>query len=473
MNHRIERVLDIFSDISKVPRNSGNREPMKDWLVQWAEERNLEYSVDGEMNVVIRVPGSPGREEEPSIAVQAHTDMVCAVENGVEHDFSSDPIRLIRDGDWLTADGTSLGADNGIGLAMALACAEDSDLSRPPLEVIATTDEELGLLGAAAMDISMIRSRRMINLDGGPENSLVVGCAGGIGRKMLIPAEFVSAPERAARRLTVTGFLGGHSGADVTRGRGSAIMELARGLLRIHDECPFSLASFDGGEAHNAIPRDASAVVIPHSVPDEELEKAWTAFRDILRSEYGEDEPGVDCRMEPVPVPESVMTEESGLRILRFLISVPDGLLARSRRDFSIPETSSNLGIAATSPEGLRCRLMIRSILDTRARAVDRRMEAAIELAGGSTEYRNDIAAWQPVSESVLQSAVLRLMDGGQLGFMHGVVECGVLANRIPGLDAVCFGPDIEHMHSPDERVNLPSSGRIYERLRKLLANPG
>ena len=477
MIDRTEDILSMFEQINSVPRKSGNRQPMKNWLTAWARDSGFRNATDDESNTVIYVPGSPEYKSTPPIILQAHTDMVCEKEPGIDHDFANDPILHLRNDDRLMAKGTSLGADNGIGLAMALVAAIDTECIHPPLEILATTDEEIGLLGAKGMDTSMLSGRTLINLDSEDLGHIVLGCAGAQFSTLILPVKTESIPEYSvALRLKINGFIGGHSAADINKGRGNAITEMIRGLLRLHRIVPFHLTGINGGSACNAIPRNAEAII---ALPTDDAPKVrgiWNEYLADIRNEYKHTDPRTGGGCSVADPPDKVMTSDSGLYVLRAFSVVPTGIISYDSVQKDAPETSLNIGSIQTYDSKVELITLHRSSIESRKLAVTDRLRSLMELIGGELQTENEMKPWEADWNSRVLTKALetwkKLNKGEAItDLTHGGLECGVIAANIPGMETISIGPDIENPHSPRERLRISSVSVAYDLLRGLLGS--
>ena len=477
MTDRTEEILGLFEQINSVPRKSGNRRPIKDWLTKWAHDSGFRTSVDDESNTVIYVPGSPEYKNAPPIILQAHTDMGCEKEPESNHDFAIDPILHIRNGDWLMAEGTSLGADNGIGLAMALEAAIDSECVHPPLEILATSDEEIGLLGAKGLDTSMLSGRILINLDSEDLGHFVLGCAGAQFSTLILPVEKESITEYSvALRLELNGFIGGHSAADINKGRGNAIAEMIRGLLRLHRIVPFHLAGIDGGSACNAIPRNAEAIIALPAEDVPEAKEIWDGFLVDIRNEYKHTDPRSGGGYSVADPPVTAMTADSGLNVLRALSAIPTGILSYDPVQKDTPETSLNIGSIRINESNVEVVTLHRSSMQSKKLAVTDRLRSLMELVGGELQTEDEMKPWEADWDSQVLTKALEVWKNLNKGeavteVTHGGLECGVIAAKIPGMETISFGPDIENPHSPRERLRISSVSVAYDFLRDLLGS--
>ncbi len=465
-----------FDEILKIPRASKDEGRMRDYVLAVAERHGLEHRTDAAGNVVVVKPGTAGHEEAPVTILQSHLDMVQEKNADVEFDFATDAIRPEHDGEYLTAQGTTLGSDNGIGVAAMLAVAEATHLEHGPLELLFTIDEETGLTGAMQLDASMLHGRRLINLDSEDEGTLCVGCAGGADSVLNLPLSTAPvAAGAAALELKLHGFKGGHSGIDIHLQRGNAIQLLARAIYRAALDKPLRLATLRGGSAHNAIPREAFATVVCAAGDREAIEQAIAAEVEAIRDEYRPAEPGAAFDAAAGDAPAEAWDEETTAAVLRLLNALPHGVLAMSYDIPGLVETSTNLATAKPGDGGLEIYMASRSSVASALAAVRRRIRAIAELAGASVAERGGYPGWKPDMDSELLR-VVRGVHERELGSdpkveaVHAGLECGLIGEMVPGMDMISFGPQIEFPHSPDERVKIDSVDRFWRLLEATLA---
>ena len=479
----LEPVLEKFAALSLIPRPSRQEARVCDWIAQWAAGRGLETRRDAVGNLIVAVPASAGCEGTPGVIIQSHVDMVCEKTPESAHDFTRDPIRLIRDGEWLRADGTTLGADNGIGVAMAMALAEDSTLERPPLELLFTIDEETGLVGASSLMADFIHGERLINLDSEAEGVFIIGCAGGLSAAITLSLDREAArPGAMACVLKAGGLTGGHSGIDIHLGRANAIKILAQTLEDLARSVDYRIAAFSGGSAHNAIPRDARATLRIDPVQWPVAREFVTAYERDFRAIYAAGDkatdPGLSLTIEPLgEAPMGpVFTLADRDRVLGTLLSLPHGALQMSAECKGVVETSCNLATASATPSALEILVSMRSLNRDGLDSVSQRVEEPVQRRGGVLSLSERYPPWTPRTDSPLLErgrALYAKLNGREpvVEVIHAGLECGILGDRCPGLDMLSFGPTIRDPHSPAERVNLPSVGRTWAFLRALVSD--
>lgn len=465
-----------FDEILRIPRPSKGEEAIRRYVVARAEARGLDTRQDAAGNLVVAVPATPGHEGVPTTILQSHLDMVQEKNSGTDFDFATDAIRPRRDGDYLAAEGTTLGADNGIGVAAMLAVIDGDGLTHGPLELLFTVDEESGLTGAAQLDGSLLTGRRLLNLDTEEAGSVYVGCAGGADTLFRLPLA-LSAPPDGVRALAVrvAGLLGGHSGVDIHLQRGNAVALLARALWAAHLETPLRLASLSGGSAHNAIPREAAATVVVAAETAEAARRALEAEGAAVAAELAAADPGFSLHVDAAEIPGSAWDEGTSERALALLVALPHGVLAISREIPDLVETSNNVAVAGGEPGQLTVLCSTRSSTASALAAVRRRLAALGRLAGAAVEQPPGYPGWKPDLDSAVLATVRevhRRVLGAEpsVKAIHAGLETGILGEKVPGLDMVSIGPQIEFPHSPDERVHVESVGRFWELLKATLA---
>jgi dipeptidase D len=397
--------------------------------------------------------------------------MVNEKNSDVDHDFTADPIEPRRDGEYLTAQGTTLGSDNGIGVAAMLSLMEADDVAHGPLEFLFTVDEETGLTGASNLDGRLLTGRRLLNLDSEEEGALYVGCAGGADSTITLAVDTGPAPDTAAALdLTLHGLKGGHSGIDIILQRGNAVQLLARMLYATNQQVPLRLARIEGGNKHNAIPREAVATVVVSEADRGRVKDLLAAEFEAIGTEFAPAEPHMGFEAGDAPMPDTVWTAESSLGALQLLVSLPHGVLAMSYDISGLVETSTNLATVVVRSGNLVIGMSSRSSTATALTALRRRIRAIGELAGAVIEEGNGYPGWKPDLDSEVlkvlkQVHVDRLGNEPKIKAIHAGLECGIIGEKVPGMDMISFGPQIEFPHSPDERVHIESVGRFYDLL--------
>lgn len=480
MTDMTDRIIDCFRTINTIPRCSKNEAQISAWLCRWAESRGLPFQQDSAGNVVIRVPGIPAATAAPPVVLQGHMDMVCEKTADSAHDFTTDPIQMTTEGEWIKASGTTLGADNGIALAMALTLAAEGRTPRPPLELLFTVDEETGLTGANHLAPGFIEGRILLNLDSEVEGVFTVGCAGGRDNEItlpLAPAELPPGLKVAA--LSVEGLRGGHSGVDIHEQRANAIVLLARCLLAAAEGSEIRLIGIEGGKAHNAIPRRAVCRLACALDKVGELADLAARMADVFREEFGETEPDLKVALaaeETAGAEEKALSPGQTTRVSHLLCALPHGVQGMSRVIPALVETSANLATATLQDQDLKVVTSQRSNVMSRLEEITAKIDAVAMLAGAACRHINAYPAWQPEMGSPLLARcreVYKRLNGRspKVEVIHAGLECAVIGDRFAGMDMISFGPTIENLHSPAERLHLPSVGRVWEFLTALLAS--
>lgn len=463
-----ERVWHYFEEISAIPRGSGNEKGIADYLEAFGKARGYETYHDAIHNVLIRKPASAGCEGAPALLLQGHTDIVCEKNADVVHDFRTDPIKLVVEDGWITADGTTLGADNGMAVAYMLAALEDDALRHPVLECLFTAQEEVGLDGAKAFDGSLITARRMVNMDCGGEGVITVSCAGGmrvdLSRKMsMLPFS------GQALRIFVTGLAGGHSGGQIDKYLGNSNRIMGRVLAALSDVC---VASIEGGSKDNAIPRECEAVV---AVPCIDCAKKEIArMEQIIRAELGEADREFAIVAEPVQAPQRMASPEDTRRLWQLLCLAFNGVQAMSHSIEGLVDASCNMGVIHMEGDTVTVSFSPRASMESLNDESQMRLEILAEVMGFSFDCRSRYPGWSFVKDSPLRDLLCRIYREQtgkemELKAVHGGLECGILLSKVPGLDIVAIGPDAEGAHSPDERVNIASAERTWNFVRAII----
>jgi dipeptidase D len=464
-----------FDAILTIPRGSKKEEKMRAYVTSVAQRAGLPFEVDATGNVVVRKPATPGREGAPATILQSHLDMVEEKNSDVDHDFTKDPIQPRREGEFLKATGTTLGSDNGIGVASMLALMESTDVAHGPLEFLFTVDEETGLTGASGLDASILAGDRLLNLDSEEEGVLTVGCAGGADSHLRLPVgrEDVAAGS-AAVEVKLAGLKGGHSGVDIHLQRGNAVKLLARALYAASLDVPCRIASFRGGDKHNAIPREAFAVAVVAADRAKDLATRLEQELAAAREEFRPAEPGMTWQIGTAATPARAWDGATTARVLELLNALPHGVMSMSYDIPELVETSTNLAAVVEGDGELSILMSSRSSVASALRALRRRIRATAGLAGAGVEEGDGYPGWKPNLESRLLQVVKEthervLGSTPEVGAIHAGLECGIIGEKKPGMDMISFGPTIQFPHSPDERVRIPSVEDFYRLLTATL----
>ena len=471
-----ENVFQYFEQLCQIPHGSGNVKQISDHLKNFAQERALFCEQDALGNVVIIREASPGREQEEPYILQAHMDMVAVTAQGSQIDMKKEPLRLRVEGDKLYAEETSLGGDDGIGVAYCLALLDAKELSLPRLEVILTVDEETGMEGATGIDLSMLKGRRMINLDQEEEGIFITSCAGGARVDVTIPMEPDQESVGELVEIKVTGLLGGHSGIEIDKGRGNANCLLGQVLRAVGERCRIRLAGMTGGAADNAIPREASAVLAVETADLSVVETVVKEQEEKIREQMTAEEKQVQviCRRLAEGESSAVMTEESTKKALACLAELPNGVAAMSKDVEGLVETSLNLGILALEKEGMHLQYAVRSSVDQEKENLCGQMSSIAGKSGATVSVKNPYPGWAYRKDSPLREKMVQIYEDmyGKppvLQAIHAGLECGILAGKLPGLDCVSIGPDLFNVHTAQESMSIASVKRVWEYLLAVL----
>ena len=467
-------VWNHFERLAAIPRASRKEAAAREYIRGIAASSSLETVEDPAGNLIVRKPGRPGRDFAPMALLQGHLDMVCEKNEGTVHDFDADPIKLLHDGDWLKADGTTLGADNGVGVAAALAVLESKDISHGPLEFVFTIDEETGLTGAAQFQPGLLKSKYFLNLDTEEEGQLCIGCAGGINTIARRKVKLIPAGAGTAWRIKVSGLRGGHSGVDIHQGRGNAVQILGSILQDLLERVPLKFSSINGGSAHNAIPREAAAVIVIEPSHETELKSLVAAGEAAHKCYLGAFDPGLEISVEQAGLPTTALDAKDTENTVALLTTLPFGVLAMSPDVPGLVQTSTNLATVKTKGDVVEIITSQRSSLAGGKMAAARTVATSARLAGYEVENSNSYPGWTPEPDSDL---VRKLQEVHQKVFgrpanliaMHAGLECGVIGEKYPGMQLISFGPTIVDPHSPHERVKISSVEHFWMYLKSVL----
>lgn len=459
-----EIVLKYFKELAQIPRESGNEKEVSDFLVNFAKERNLEVVQDEALNVIIRKDASEGYEDRPIVALQGHMDMVCVKDEGSDHDFEKDPIKLIEKDGWITADGTTLGADNGIGVAFAMAVLDDDSLKHGPIEAIITTEEETSMGGAGKLDLSQIKAKYLLNIDSEEEGVLTIGCAGGLDLEIEFDKEYEKAGGEFIE-VGLKGFAGGHSGMEIDEFRLNANKTLGRLLEGIEG---IQIATINGGVKRNAIASSAKAIV---AVPNKsEAIKLIEERIAEVKNEYKDVDPKGELWVKEASFDGEVLTKDLSKRIIDLLFVIPDGLYKKVGDSIV---TSSNLGIIEDRDDVIWISSMFRSEIDSQKVYKANISKKIVESFGGRAEVTSEYSGWQREESPIIDLAkeVWKDVHGDkmQVATTHGGLECGLFKKTLKDTEMISFGPEIEGAHSPEERANIESIANNYKFLIELL----
>lgn len=464
-----------FYEISQVPRPSKKEEKIIEHFKNLLNRLKVEYKVDKLGSIVAFVSATKGYENTPTVVLQGHMDMVCEKNKDKIFDFDNDPIDLLKEDGWITADGTTLGSDNGIGLAAALAVITDTDVIHGPIEILSTVDEETGLTGANNLEPGFITGKIMLNMDSEEDGAFYVGCAGGIDTVATMKIESKPVPkETTAYELLVTGLKGGHSGLDIQAGRGNAIKILARALNQLN-EVGYSLATLDGGSLRNAIPREAEAIIFLTADGATNAEKLIKELQEKVFNEFKTPDRGVKIELKKSGLTADVVyTSALKNRIVDTLLALPHGVIAMSADLEGLVETSTNLATVKVIDDNIRIGTSQRSSIESAKDFISENVAAIFRLAGSDVKAGDGYPGWKPNMDSeilkISKNAFRKLFNKeAKIKAIHAGLECGILEGKNPGLDMISFGPTIQGAHSPDEKINIETVEKFYLLLKGIL----
>lgn len=474
-NCRPQRVFYYFEQLSRIPHGSGNTAAISDYCAVFARAHGLFVQQDEHHNVLIRKPASPGRAGAPGIILQGHLDMVCEKTPDTTFDFTKDALQLVVQDDWISARGTTLGADNGIAVAMILALLEDDTLLHPALEAVFTTDEETGMFGAAALDMSQLQGRTLLNLDSEDEGIFTASCAGGVRVHATLPV-CRQAAEGAALQLRLAGLQGGHSGTDIHLGRASATRLMARILNHLSSVAPLRLAALSGGGRDNVIASNAEATIVAEAAQIAPLTQAAAELTRDLQAEYAVTDPNLTLEVTPLcgDAPAALDLEDTR-RCLAALLGAPQGVQAMHPQLPGLVQSSANLGILQLEAQQLTADFSLRSSSASQLTMLQQQLECLFGALGGTTTAHDAYPAWAYLADSPLRTHLCQIWQqmfgkAPKVEAIHAGLECGLFAGQLPGLDAVSLGPQMHDVHTPRERLSISSTERVYEFLRQVLS---
>lgn len=463
-----------FDALTNIPRPSKKEGKVREYVIAQAGRLGLEIIQDRTGNLIIRKPAHAGRERAPMSLLQCHLDMVCEKDEGTDHNFEADAIKVARDGDWVKALGTTLGADNGIGVAAALAVMESKDIAHGPLEFIFTVDEETGLTGATEFRGGVLRSKYFLNLDSEEIGTLCIGCAGGVNTIARRKIARQPAEGNKAYRIKVSGLKGGHSGVDIHQGRGNALRTLGLVLQTALAKLPIEVAEIKGGNAHNAIPREASAVIVLDGKRGSKLKSVVSGVETALKADVGSFDPGLQITLEAVQRPEKVIKPKDAQAIVDLMVVIPHGVIAMSPDIAGLVQNSTNFATMATDGNKVEILTSQRSAIDASMRAAANTVATVCRLAGFEVEHTGAYPGWKPQPDNELVRKAQQVHEKvfgkpASLVAMHAGLECGVIGEKYPGMQLISFGPTIVDVHSPNERVQISTVESFWKYLKALL----
>jgi dipeptidase D len=463
-----------FATILTIPHCSGSEKALGDYVLSVAASLGLPGKRDRVGNVLVSKPATAGREGAVGAILQGHLDMVCEKNSDKVHDFCKDPVQPEIKGDWVYAQGTTLGADNGIGLAAALAVMEDQGLVHGPLEFLFTVDEETGLTGANKIQKGFLSGKMLLNLDSEDEGTFTIGCAGGADSSLVLPLERKKTASKNLFKLHLHGFRGGHSGIDINQGRGNAIKLLARMLGQARASAKFELVRVEGGSKHNAIPREAVAILACPPIQVRSLTMALKKAFDKIKVEFKAVEPGAAYTLEAAAGKDLAMTRDSQETLIDFLLAVPHGVIAMHPEIAGLTETSTNLAIVKTGRAAFEVLCSSRSSVASALEATRDVIKSVCALAGAEAELHDGYPGWMPNLDSPLLKKLKEIYarsfgKEAEVVAIHAGLECGIIGEKFPGMDMISFGPTIRNPHSPEEHVDVGSVEKFWKFLTTAL----
>ncbi|MBY7899687.1 aminoacyl-histidine dipeptidase [Vibrio fluvialis] len=470
-------VWQFFDKICSIPHPSKHEEALAQYIIGWAKEQGLDVRRDPTGNVFIKKPATPGMEHKKAVVLQAHIDMVPQKNEDTDHDFAKDPIQPYIDGEWVTAKGTTLGADNGIGMATCLAVLASTEIKHGPLEVLLTIDEEAGMTGAFGLEAGWLEGEILLNTDSEQEGEVYMGCAGGVDgaltfdiQREALPAGYVT------RQLTLKGLKGGHSGCDIHTGRGNANKLIARFLAGHAQELDLRLIEFRGGSLRNAIPREAFVTVAIPADNQTKLDELFTTYTELLKAELGRVETNLVTFNEAKEAALGVFALTDQLRVIAALNACPNGVIRMSDDIEGVVETSLNVGVITTDEQQIKVLCLIRSLIDSGRSQVESMLTSVAELAGADIAFSGAYPGWKPDADSEIMHIFRDMYEGiyghkPNIMVIHAGLECGLFKKPYPEMDMVSFGPTIKFPHSPDEKVKIDTVGLFWEQMIALLEN--
>lgn len=472
-----KQVWSYFHEITQVPHPSKKEKKLVEYVKEFGKKNNLDTTEDKTGNVIIRKPATKGMENRKAVILQAHLDMVPQKNNDKKHDFEKDPIKTIVDGEWVRADGTTLGADDGIGVASILAILASKDIKHGPIEALFTIDEETGMTGANGIKKGVLQGDILLNLDSEEEGELYVGCAGGIDVSAFKDYEEEKTPKgMTAYRVIASGLRGGHSGVDIALGRANCIKIMFRFLMQTETDFNIRLAEAEGGTLRNAIPRESYSIVLVPDAKEKEFEKFVKGYDNLYKAEFAETEPTITFNCKKVDVPAKVMSKNDQYKIIRAVFASPNGVQRMSQAMKGLVETSNNLAIVKVVNGKFEAHNLTRSSVNSAKESTAWKIAAVFHLIDAKVTLTNSYPGWNPNMESPILKTMSKLYkklfgNAPNVTAIHAGLECALFGGVYPNLDMISFGPTIKHPHSPDEKVNIESVQKFYKYLTATLAD--
>ena len=472
-----KKVYEFFNDISKIPHGSGNTDKLADYCVEFAKNKGLKVVKDSIGNVIIYSDGSKGFENSEPVILQGHLDMVCEKDPDIEFDFEKDAINVITDGEFVWADKTTLGADNGIAIAYILAILDSDDIAHPPIEALFTTDEETGMFGAAALDGNLFTSKRLINIDSEEEGVLTVSCAGGVNATCYLPFNYKEVSKDSVfYKLSISSLVGGHSGIEIHKNRKNAIKEVGRMLDYISSSVHINICDISGGNKINAIPRKCEAVICVNSNESDKFLELFNEFKDTFTKECANCEPDIAFECVKIEKQKIVLDDDSSKTLVFALTHIYNGVETMNPKIPDMVETSLNLGICEFKDNSMVLSFLVRSNSSTGKDLLTQKLTSFVEYLGGRVELDVDYSAWEYKAESPLRDVFVEVYKSiynnePEIASIHAGLECGMFSGILKDTDMISFGPNLEKVHTTEERMDVASVERTWNYLLKFLEN--
>ena len=474
-NEITQGIIEIFEAINKIPRKSKHEEKISEWLLQWGKSHGFDSELDEVRNVLIRVPATKGMEDRETITFQGHMDMVCVKNSDSNHDFLKDAIEMIVDGDWLKANGTTLGADNGIALAISMYLALDKSIEHGPLELLFTVDEETGLTGAAAVKPNWLKGKYLLNLDSEDEGVFTIGCAGGEETRLYLPLNYIEPTTNfVSMKLSASGMMGGHSGVMINEQQANAIQVINRAILELDSALDIEIQQYNGGIAHNAVPSDAEVIfyISPDNIDD--AKQIIAEFEAIVKREFSTSDPELNFSLQTIDAEKKVLPNEEAIKIIHLLTVFPHGIYRMSKQIEGLVETSNNLAIINTNGNEIEIISSQRSSVMSMLKVLTNKIHFLGALANAKVENRDPYNAWEPIWEAKLNEKTkesYHKLTGKDavIEVIHAGLECGLIGSKYPEMEMISMGPSLKDVHTPKERMKISDVIKIYDFLRELL----
>lgn len=470
-----EAVFRHFESLTRIPRGSGNEKEVSDFLVKFAQELGLEVIQEECLNVIINKPATVGYEKSPRVILQGHMDIVCAKREDLEFDFTKDPIPVVLDGDMIRTKGTTLGADNGIAVAMAMAILESKDLPHPPVTALFTVAEETGMDGVIGLHSENISGDILINIDSEEEGTVLSSCAGGVNNLVSLPIEWLDVDQsKNAYKVSIKGLLGGHSGMEIDKNRGNAIKLLGRVLDTINSNVSIDIAKVSGGEKMNAIAKMSDVVIVTDKVNEEKLEKLINDYQNIFSNEFKTSDPDIKLYIEKIEKPSKVFSEGTKKSLISLLLLIPNGVQTMSADIEGLVESSNNIGVLETKENKIVFSSAVRSSVKTLKEEINNRIQTICNLTGASMELVSDYPEWEYKVDSPIRDLMSKVYsdmysDELKVDAIHAGLECGLLKEKVGDIDMISIGPNIYDVHTPNEHLSISSTRRVFEFLCEVL----